>query len=1509
MKQYLLLLKSSDFNKSDNIWTSNAINLYVNDQYKNYSTIRSSYGINTLQDRTYVGTELTSPSSEDQSTPLCDTAIYATDIGEIIYDEATPSVQRFVDTTSRVDILSYRHIFTNIPGTISPTFNIQIYESDSQSGPWLRSSLSGDTNVIFIKDSKPYIKVELEIYADGIDINQLGLVFYLEIGIYDPVSPVISNSVRNILKRFPSWTALFEDSMEDATPEIAIPESTGGKLINALIGENLDYLSGQIDLHGINSYINSADINQLAWCFISYNVPANINTIIGDGMPLARTSSLLNFFNCRPNDYVFYYNALDRQIITMRLFGSISINGITYDQEPLNIYNDFDEFGARVSLPRLNLESNLNYKKRILDVTKNIPGVSIESYKKTLRRELDLWRAYGSTPDSDYVGATPEILEISDIENSSDYFSNDGKPLPAFEKLVENLNIKYPTNMGYVNWGDGVWDYSGSLGEGVGRIPTIYDIELASPSSLYQPGVGDFEDARLLIDPVESSTTSFSGYIQISGTKQTSTPSSVYSPINLSYSWYLRYLRYVADYEAGRADNKGVAVTYEVALPAHDNYTTPYTYYANLSYLDRDDMFVGNRFSSSHSASPEYNYIKIFDHDGLSLTNIEFREKVSNNIYNNTSATPFSRSISVYDASNVKVIFNTEWNQASQNYESIDVADYRLSFNTANSNYAVEPVTGSNISLSSPNIDYINSNLLVGSTTYSSKQEVFNSDILTSSMVINSTNDISALGINSKTIFVDDLLNAIIYPPDATPQYIYVNPGNVLSGTLYGGNAYSSVGGISTDPYTNNTYIVPSSPNIEYGFYDDSDTQIGSNDYFTSATINYSSTPYYIVFESATSDYYPFDKISYDNFSVSTTPNLFDGYIDENNNTYKDPSELTNYFFNQDKFLETITLNRDSFGFDANSIYNIDYINITTTPNTIEAYVNNAETLLDSLNSSIASDDNLYVDINARRKNLSDGSYNVGLNTGWLYLNQDEYYIYANPVTENYSGQFFEIELTSIPRYGAPIIVNVDSDQYRNILFTDSATPGKVSFYNKEVVYGNNGNSLYLSYENISDISVKDLYTGNTLFSNLSTSNNYITPFSEATPSVFGREYEVLYYVNNSFYVDKDVYVDSSDSYISKLYLSTTPNVSSNYEIIYESDYLNSFNNIDLDINQINNPLEEGYVYIDINEYEFDRIDAYLSPAHISDSVNDIMYLSIVSYDVNGNLKPNQSFDIISDDITADNPTLVTNDNGFATTILRYTGDVPSIVDSGSLTISGTTSTSTDGYEKVIPFKIYKNNKFNLQIKAVPVKYFIQADGVTKVSIVGRVYWKNRPFEHAIDLNWIKGRTLLDVFDTAATNTITTNSDGTFTITSITAENNTNPGTWFAKIEIDNDTAVRNLITGDGEELSENDITISGDIVYWNEAYDNVQYYNEQLPLPNAFTFSKQSGSDLIASPNFVYNYSNSTDIISNNGTPNWVPEKWVPLRKFDQYQLGLFGSTPNYISNLLNIHPDSGEQ
>lgn len=117
MKNYLLGLRSGDFNKVGNVWTTDPIYLYNNKFYKNYSYKRSPTGLNLVGDYTFVGTELASTSTFDPE--LHDpNVIYVTNYGEVIQESATPygsgDIIRFIDTTSRVDIISYKHAFTNL---------------------------------------------------------------------------------------------------------------------------------------------------------------------------------------------------------------------------------------------------------------------------------------------------------------------------------------------------------------------------------------------------------------------------------------------------------------------------------------------------------------------------------------------------------------------------------------------------------------------------------------------------------------------------------------------------------------------------------------------------------------------------------------------------------------------------------------------------------------------------------------------------------------------------------------------------------------------------------------------------------------------------------------------------------------------------------------------------------------------------------------------------------------------------------------------------------------------------------------------------------------------------------------------------------------------------------------------------------------------------------------------------------------------------------------------------
>ena len=1282
MKQYLLLFKSGDFDKTSNaltgnpLWTSSAVNLYSNSQYKNYSYTRSRYGLNLIGDNTYVGTEVTSPShSNDMSTPLSPNALYVTNAGEVVYEPATPDLIRFLDTSSRIDILAYKHTFTNVPGFEVPSFNIQMHESDTEDGPWLKSSLSFDSNIIFIRNAKPWIKIELEIFSENIDVSTLGLLFYLEIGIHEPTSPVISNSARNILRRFPTWTKLFDDSLEPATPSLAIPQSTGGKFLTALVQENIDAIVSEIDLRDINAYINSADENMLAWAYVSYDVPTNLQTIVGDDVILSPVNSLSDFHRSKITDHVYYYNPMDKQILVMREYVTLSINGTPYEQYAVNIFNNFDEFGARVGLERLYKETNSRYKQRILDVSKNIPGIHSDGLKRTLRRELDIWRAYGADVDSDSTQFFPYIYEISDLEKTTPYFSPSGKPEKMFKDLVEDLNNRYPSNIGYVKWGEGTWDYSGMDGEGVSRIPAIYDTDTSPLSEYYQPGIGDFSDGRFILESLEKSTISFNGSMSISGVHKTGIDYA-YTPILVDYSWYVNYLRTVQDYEAGRrkagvVQDVGVGLTYEIIMPPHDNYTTPSTFYANLNYTNREDFYVGNRFPATSSASPEFNYIRIFDQEGNTIPDIVFKDKVYNQIYLNTQATPTTNNINFYDASSVKITFsNGGWNYISQTYDtSLATASYWASFTTGTPNYYTNPAANAYTSMATPNRQPQDANVKIGSTNYSTKIVNLDTIPLQSILVLNSENDPTNLGTSTKSIYINEMLDRVILPFDATPQYLYVNV-SAPNGVGYFGSEdieRNIIGGRTINPDDNSQYLIPSYPNILWQPFNTSNASMGAAEYFDSATINYASTPHYMLIESATSSYYPIYFDAYETFTAEATPNLFSGYIDSLDNVYETGEDPLNSYFNTDSFLSKIYLSKDSFGLLQDDVYIIKEATLDTGQNSVKAYVESQDLLLNNLNSSFSQGIETSVDVHAQKDKFLIQEQRSALHTGWIYLDENDYYIYANPVTESSSGRFFNVNLSNTPRNGAPVLVDVDGQNYRNIAFEDAATPGKLTFQNSEVVNASANEIIYLAYKDIMDVSILDNYTGKQILDTILVNENEITlinedtPESAATPFVYDREYLVSYKVNNAWYLDNDVYDPIADVYNSVIYFSSTPNSNSSYNITYENSINDITYPINLHLNSSLNPIDEGYIYVSKEDYPFSHVEAHLSPAYISDSTSDLMYLSLVSHDNQYNLKPGQTFAISGDLISATPSFITTSDNGLATSIIRYNGDIPAV--------------------------------------------------------------------------------------------------------------------------------------------------------------------------------------------------------------------------------------------------------
>ena len=1545
MKQYILALRSLDFIKSGKSWSTEAIDLYNNKFYTNYSVARSRFGLDELGDRTFVGTEIVQDATPSV-TVLGETAQVVTNYGEIVkehgiisysifdYDETsgqyviftlgdqatpyyvlqgsqTPELFRFVDTSSQIDILSYKGAFTNVNAKDAPTFTIKVYEGDTSEGPWMLSSVSSDVGTLFLSNAKRYSRFEVEIQSqlEPSDVENFGFVLLVQVSIAHPIPPVLSKSAKNILARFPSWMKMYEDSMDQATPELYVPQTVAGKFVNALIADYPENFEKQKDLFGLDKAISTADTDQLAWIYSTTDVPPSHQRVMGENLVgLSKLTSIEELYEARKDDLCYYYNPVDREMFTVKLFQYLTIDGVAYNQNPVLRWNWFDEFGARVGLRRLYLETNDNFRLRILDVYQNLPGVSSDSFKLTLRRELDIWSAYGATPDSNYLGATPEILEIQDLENSTPYFSFAGNPQPEFKNFVKNLNEKYPVNWGYVKWDNGFWDYAGEKQTGIGRIQASYDDSASPFGDYYQAGVGDNNDALIMIkEPVESDV-DFSSKFKAHGIRKTGVQ-DVYSPIAVNYEYYGSYYQTVYENTSATAN-----FDYALILPPHASHASPSVYHATIN------TFPTNSYSPTHSSSPEYSITKIFDAEGNSIDGINFYNRVTGELYNDSTATPATSKVNFYYATELSAT------------PMLGSADSHIKFADAT---PITSTIGSPVRITKPYFTTTAADIKVVSIKYDAvRKRFYTTPKIPGSLEINASNDTSTT--KDFTLDKNFIQNNIVFPPGSTPEYIHIDNATPFGFSpidgMYQSNEYKGFGGVSYDPALGFDYVIPSSPNIIASYlspnfatptahpgYRDT-TGSTANYYFTSLLYPYGSTPTSIVFSSADGSYYPYTADVLTEFTAETT-SMIDGTVNEFGVIRTDPDNKDENFTLNSNVIGRYDLNYSDFGIDAVN-YRIKKIEVVNDVDGVELSLS-SEFIYD------ITDDNVYfansiienpfnVISNVEVSAQYQANYDSYIHTGWYSQNEEDYYIYSDPVEEAHVTPGFSLLLDSVALQGAPIIVqrNVATPSsvslasatpqiLREVAFANQATPTELSLINHETVYANKSNKIYLGYQNVYDVNVVDMITGYTVLSNGKTETNEIEVFSSATPVVTGREYNVSYKVKNSYLIDNDYYDSTSDKYISRMQFDSTPSTIYSYDVTYESNYINQSTPISLTVNPLQLWDQEGFIYLSHNDYNFSTATVYLKPEYVIDDGDDYTVITIQSVDTNGNSKPYQTFRITGPYIVIDSEYVTTDINGFAYTNVRYNGVTPSATPGSYILVSGVTNGSihshensqTQGYSKVLNIEIITDYSMQNSIKAIADTTSLRADGRSQQYIRGVISSDATPVLNNI-IYWRKGRTLYDIFTNKDySNYVRSDSNGNFSIGPVEASSSKDPGYWMVAVE-----------SAHSVTPTSTPVTVSGDIVYWSEKYDNLNYHSVGAVLYSSNVLLGY-GDKMSSTPNFTLNYHDGSDAPAYRATPNWLPPKWYPLDRAEQYQMGLLGSTPNVVDNYSKLMNDYEEE
>lgn len=1340
--------------------------------------------------------------------------------------------------------------------------------------------------------------------------------------------PVITDHARNVLSRFPSWTKIYSDSLERATPYLELPESNAGKIVNALLGEDLDNIDRLVSDIDFNSYISTADINQVAWVYVATSVRPGFIKVVGDGIELGRVSSYYDLLNIGFNDYAFYYDFVTQELFTIRPFTTLSIDSVSYDQIQVQNYNTFDELGLKVGLQRLKGESNLNYKNRILDVYKNPPSANIEGLKRTLRRELDIWRAYGATPNSDYLGATPEILEISDIEKyGENYYDPQGNANESLYEFVERMNLRFPANFGYAKWGETYWDYAGTKQEGVSSIPQTTDVENVS-LEYYQPGVGDFDDAKIVLEKIDDEIKQYNFSLKVKGIRSSSKEES-YEPIRLAYDTYISY--YEPYY-----DNEYATVNYDIylKLKAHGNIPSGSVYKANLTDVLR------NSYGQSSSASPEYILRSIFNATEFAEPNIEFANSTGTPYYNVVQASATEsyilNSIPLYavDQATVNFVSSKNSSNTSGDYAWIQFADSTPnSFATSANNLIIKSATPTSSDQMRLKISsrIWNGPKIKVSETQKVRSSIFG-NTLNSSVKFSELNDI--------IIEPQSLMKDFLLPNGAVPIYVHID--NVVDSSFdinLTDSQNPNMGGTSLNREDNLTYLIPSSPNIIASFVDvpggfstpnlheDFININGStaNYYFTNLKFPYSATPSRVHIHSANSQHYPFMYKEWEYFEADSLDD-FSFFLSKDGVIKSFPDiDYSRTNTKQSDLVGIYSFERSDFGleeYDSSNDLIIQGIQIVNENDNVTIWQENQYDDLGNIHYNFFDAEQqkfIIKDINIKAKydKTSEETISPSIRSGWYYQNGEEGFIYAKMGAKYFANES-ELNLGSVARNGSPVIVKVQEDEstpvdYRQVAFYDEATPSNYSYHNFEYIKPQVADKIFLAYSDVFDVKIIDTFTGQTVAENLSSNTNEISIvlIPENKPFVVGREYRVSYRAANSFNIDNSYYDEISDEYKTIVNLLSTPNgdfgATVNYETaLYDKDYELP----EVKLNPLYSALDEGYLYLSHNVYEPEKVEGFVSPKTlIADNV-DYIVLNLFSKDQNNNPKPNQTFYVHGNNIAPTPSYVTTNVDGFGSTKILYSGTGSNVPTESLIYVDGLNYASpnahpnslSDGISATINYYIQPVLNTSVRISAQTDKSIITSDGIEEINVFGltnsnkKVYWKkSRNLKDLFEAQYTTNSATPGKFNTSGV--VDSDASGKFKIGPFIAQNDATPGYWFVVVETEN-----------ASTPNSSPVTIAGDIVYWYEKYDASQNNSvDPLYVPTVNESSEYESYF----EDFIFKINSTTGDIfydSSAATP-WTLPKWYPINRFVQYQLGFLGTTPNQISTFENMRPDYEEE
>ncbi len=1527
-KLYKLRFRNSDFTtKQSTKWYTGVIDLYVNDQYINYSARQSEYGTDLLGDGTYTGANR--------------------------FDDATSEIGyvsggRFVDTSGRIDIVSWQGSFTQ-PAGGDTALRLSVYSTDLDDatpayqhatpglvGDWAEKPSLAPGELVLNIGSHRYVYFGIEMDSESA-IDPAGEV---EVIISVEINPPVVNSwfagTRRALDKFPEWMAMREyDPINlestvyvlqdnDGNPILdmqgnpittgvgkASPDSVGGQFINAVAGEWITDLRAKISYQEFQRYIENVDLSQKAWIWRTSNVPPDVFSVKHLTMQLTYTASISEFYEAPATAHVFFHNPTTNEIYTLQKYphDTLLINGEPVVQEAYQVWNALDDIGVAVDLFRDQLESNYSYRKRVLDVYKSSPGVSGERFKKAIRRELNLWRYFGQGATFDDFGATPEILTIEDIETATPYFNADGNPKPAFYTLIDRLARQYPMTWGLFRYGEALWDTDGLYHKGFTTIPKQFD---ATPATLdkYQSGVGDINDLYVFDPDFYQPDQTFDLTITARGRKPTIAPTLTEIPIDVTVVGIAKE----ATVSYGSQNTK-----FHLKVAANG-----ITYYSNISLSsvyyggDPDAISLYNSTPSGTWPPPTNvdNSIGYFDWigpDDYTSGALQW--------YNEADNVPLQGQIGLANIDSVS-LFAGHKDTTTGSVSNIPATPFYNAKFVSRPNTLGNAAATPNFFTATPPYGFADNDYRIQYKYYdyfaqSDVVEGFRSIPQPISGVINQ-------GDTNKSLVVS--VGNFDFPtydgPTSAAHKIEIQLSEVNGAGAYGA-------------YTKSGMFIPAASIF-----------VNGSNSWVNGVLSLSVSPVAVggrvtlAFTCTSATGYPENKQVWQSFKNTYTPIANQKINEHGPYRYGQAPQVGN----KDNTVKVFRLNYTDFGLtgideqitwigiesvnnnnvlvwtDTNSVIPLD---IAATPSTQPPATYPAGALTESISQITGKKVLSPLRVSAKVKNNLNPQWNPYLHHGWFYEDQKEYYLYAEAQTATVGSSQALIELavngTPTQAYqGAPISVwaatpyQKDLRQIPNIF---GATPPD-SFRITETKKGSGFNKLYAGYKNISAITVFDI-TADAAVS-LTSPTSLTNEITTTAPTNRDHEYTVSYKVNDSFYADS-----TTEPGKTKVYFSATPGTYNNYIITWENSPHLPATPIEIPLNPLYSSMDEGFIYIDQDEKDLSYLELSISPSAIMATPGDFSMVSVYAYDINGNPKPNVKFAInnfagLTPSVAT--PQYITDAFGYASFYL----------DSNNSAVSGRVRVNakkdnTGGYflppgswspgqDPATPMMTEVNNSASpdyisaetfVDVSTIPsAKYKISAtmdsnqilaDGSSATFVFGYVRdTKDTGVPYAV-VHWRKGRDIKTVLNdlpqssslatpgsTSNAGRVIADAQGRFAIGPFVSQ--TIPGYWVLSVE---STSASPVFTPQFNQV--------GDITYWYEYLNLTNILDPASLLPY---FSTQQATPSYQFPDFFStpNYPVTVDEQNYMGTPstatpNWLPPTWYPIARYDQYQLGLMGT------------------